>query len=244
MKRLVQVAGATYFLFISVIGGAILLLWSPSFWYVICAAGLLIAGILWLFRPAFAAAFATPPIIGLAFLFGYFGMTRDTLYLALILLMAIALVVIPLRRGLTVAPLIVSICFILVGFWVDRTFTQKIKVRAYDMHWSVDGQVPWGNSGPLEQNGKPLVVVYRNLDGGYCYDALYSTELKQTLLKDAPPTVRVEYDLFINFGKETGYNIRSVDGVQFNDGLKSVRDEKGFGGHMLPGNSGPYEDCR
>jgi len=96
------------------------------------------------------------------------------------------------------------------------------------MQWSVNGQVPWGDAGPLDQNAQPLVVIYRNLDGGYCYDALYSAELKQKLLKDALPTVKVDYDLFINFGKITGYNTRSVDGIQFNDGHRVVREERWF----------------
>lgn len=243
MKRFVQVASATYFLLISLVSGAILLWSTPSFWYVVCAALLFIAGIVWFFRPTVAASFAVPPLLGLAFLLRYAGLTHESLYFPLILVMAIVLAVVTLRGGFAIIALLASGCLVLTGVWIDRTFTQQIRLRTYDMQWSADGQTPWGDAGPLEQYSQPLVVIYRNLDGGYCYDGIYSAELKRKLLNDALPTVKVDYDIFINFGKSTGYHIRTVDGIKFNDGLRSVRDQDGFGGYVLPPRPGPYKEC-
>src|SRR5215469_5017874 len=105
MKRSVQFASATYTLLISLVGGAILLLGAPSFWYIACALVLLLAGVTWFFRPAFGGGFAIPPLIGLTFLFRYTGLTRDSLYLSLILATALLLAVLALKRGVTLIAL-------------------------------------------------------------------------------------------------------------------------------------------
>jgi hypothetical protein len=100
------------------------------------------------------------------------------------------------------------------------------------MNWSANGVAPWGD---VERNekGETPILLYRNVDGGYCFDALFSSELKSQLRESNKSPVHVEYNVFSDFGHRRSYNIRSVDGLIFNEGLKPVRSGEGYGGYIL-----------
>ena len=57
--------------------------------------------------------------------------------------------------------------------------------------------------------------------------------------------VVVEYNLFSDFGKERGYNVRSVDGLILANGELVVRDYERSGGRILgPGDAqSSTDDC-
>ena len=90
--------------------------------------------------------------------------------------------------------------------------------------------------GEVERNakGETPVVLYRKVAGyGYCYDAVFSPELKSRLVAANKQAIDVAYDLFSDFGQKRGYNLRSVDGLLFNEGERPVRPGEGYGGQIL-----------
>jgi hypothetical protein len=109
------------------------------------------------------------------------------------------------------------------------------------MNWSADGKVPWG---PLDPNwsSEIPVVVYRTINDYYCFDAIFSSELKAQLAASNKTLVTVEYDVFRfrAFGLKRPYDIRSVDGMVFNDGLRNIRPDSGYGMRSW----GRGSDCR
>jgi hypothetical protein len=109
------------------------------------------------------------------------------------------------------------------------------------MSWSADGVAPWGRL-ETDEKGEPPVVVFRKVSQGYCYDAIFSSDLKARLIASSRPTITVEYNTFSDFGHERAYNIRSVDGLVFNEGDRSTRSAEGYGGTIVDGASSA--DCR
>jgi hypothetical protein len=130
-----------------------------------------------------------------------------------------------------VKPVAVSLILILLALSVDRLFTGKVAVVAYKMNWSANGTAPWGDV-EKNENGEAPIVVYRKVDGGYCFDAVFSPELKTRLAGSDKAVVSVEYNLFSDFGRKRGYNVRSIDGLIFNVADKPVRPGESFGGYI------------
>jgi hypothetical protein len=133
-----------------------------------------------------------------------------------------------------------SLGLVLTSFAVDRLFTNKLAVHVYQMNWSIDGEAPWGQV-QLGQDGQTPVLVYRRVPHGYCYDAVFSPELTARLIGSNASTVMVEYNTFRDFGRESSYNIHSVDGLVFNDAYRAIREEEGYGGIIL--DSGADAEC-
>lgn len=239
------------------IGGTVLVLFSllggPSLWYVVCFCVLPIIGIVWLREPIVAAALSIAPLIAVAALLQYgsgmWSFSRMWVAGVIVGLVAAAVFVArTLRRAASWRlPLVVSLLFVTCAFAVDRLFTNKVTVRAYQMQVAVDGHAPWGEVGPEWSDGSLPIVLYRRLGDSYCYDAFQSEELRQRLASKDGHTVQVEYNIFSDFGKERSYNVRSVDGLLLNDGQHTVRDFERFGGQML-GNTGTSaragDNCR
>ncbi len=138
-------------------------------------------------------------------------------------------------RSVAAIPLPLSFAIVSAGFAVDRSFTNKIQVKTFDVEWSTNGIVPWGETKTVDQP----ITIYRRVGGGYCYDSFNSAELRRRLSTVQTPTVKAQYNLIWNFGKLTGYNVRSVaNGLLLNDGYHVVRDASTEGGQMLgPGKS-------
>jgi len=159
----------------------------------------------------------------------------DSVYRILFLCVVTALVLVAtsLRRPETrqLNSIVISLILVLLAFGVDRLFTGRVAVIAYQMNWSANGTAPWGD---VERNEKVEVpfVVYRKVEGGYCFDAVFSPELNARLAGSDKAVINVEYNVFSDFGRRRGYNLRSVDGLIFNQGDRPVRSGEGFSGYI------------
>jgi len=144
-------------------------------------------------------------------------------------------------------PVVLSLAFVTCAFATDRLFTNKLTIRTYEMNVAINGHAPWGDVGPEWSDGSLPIVLHRRLGDGYCYDAFRSEELRQRLALKDGHTVKVEYNILSDFGKERSYNVRSVDGLLLNDGQHTVRDFERFGGQIF-GNIGASpraaDNCR
>jgi hypothetical protein len=231
-----------------IIGGALLILMSalgaaPSMWYFYCYCALPLVGIVWLWRPSLAAALSIGPLISLVALMQYspamWASSRSWAASLIIGLIAAAALVVVALRGFRKwqLPVVLSLAFVISAFATDRLFTNKTSIRSYQMYVAIDGHAPWGDVGAQWSGGSLPVVLYRRVGDSYCYDAFKSEELRQRLSSKDGRTVEVEYNFFGDFGKERGYNVRSVDGFLLNEGLHTVRDFERFHGQILGNNT-------
>ena len=226
----------------------LLLIGAPSFWYFLCAVLWGISGIVWLFRPSLAASLSVFPVLGIAVLMvPYLRHFResDPSYRALLVCVAIALALIVTYQWTgprQLMPFAVSFGLVLIAFSIDRLWTNKVAVHEYSMNWSANGIAPWGHVETNEKGESPA-VIYRRVDGGYCYDAIFSRELREKLAQANKPIISVEYNVFSDFGHQRSYNIRSIDGVVFNEGQRNLRPGESYGGYIEIGTSRSV-DCR
>jgi hypothetical protein len=224
-----------------ILGGGCLtlasLLGAPSFWYIPCVCALIALGFVWwLCPPSLAAGLSVGPLVAAAALLRYLsGMWFAVLVACLIA--AVTLILIALRSGGGWRlPLMISLAYLAIAFCADRLFTSKVTVKTFQMSVALDGKVPWGKVGPEWDDGTPPLVLYRDVDGSYCYTAFRSQELRERLSQERSDTVTVEYNVFGDFGHTRSYNVRSVDGVLLADGEHVVKDAERFSGEMLMDN--------
>ena len=243
-----RVVGAPLF----IIGGALLTFMSamgtaPSMWYFFCYCALPLVGIVWLWRPSLAAALSIGPLISIVALMQYSpamcASSRSWAGSVIIGLIAAAALVVEALHGVRKwqLPVALSLVFVISAFATDRLFTNKTSIRSYQMYVAIDGHAPWGDVGAHWPGRSLPVVVYRRVGDSYCYDAFKSEELRQRLFSKDGRTVEVEYNFFRDFGRERGYNVRSVDGFLLNEGLHTVRDFEQFSGQILGNNT---DSCR
>lgn len=233
------VSGVVVYLFVAIYG--------ESFWYVPCAVLWAISSVAWLLRPSWAAGLSLFPVLGIAVMavrtLPYLPRSDAGSWLFPVCV-AIALVLVGIsfrfRQSRRIAPMAVSFSMVLVAFLVDRAFTDKLAIHSFTMNWSADGVAPWG-AVETDSKGEPPVVVYRSVNGGYCYDAVFSSELKVKLSASNKATAAVEYNVFSDFGRERSYNLHAVDGLIFNVGHKTVRSGEGYGGYVM--NNYSRGDC-
>jgi hypothetical protein len=218
---------------------------TPSFWYLICGFLWAFSGVLWFIRPGIAAQFLIAPAFGTACLVFQFPPSFDPQYLftALAVALAVGLIVACVSETVprNIVPASISGILVLTGIAVDRAFTNQVTVRTYSMQWTADGVAPWGEVEKDARRNSP-VVLYRKQGDSYCYDAVFSSELRNRLSQSKAPVIEVAYNLFRDFGKLRAYNIRSVGGWVFNDGRRIVHSGEGYGGQILNG-SGSATDC-
>jgi hypothetical protein len=221
-----------------IIGGGCLALMSflagPSFWYFPCVYALVPLGFVWWFcRPALAAALSVGPLVAAAALARYLRGTSLAI-LAACLTAALIFIFFGLRGGQAwKLPLFISIAYLAASFCTDRLFTNKVSIKSFQMGVALDGKAPWGEVVPEWQDGTPPIVLYRRVGTSYCYTAFKSQELYDHLAQQRGNTVTVEYNVFSDFGRERGYNVRSVDGVVLANGMHVIKDAERFGGQML-----------
>lgn len=225
---------ATYFIVAGLILALSVSLGGPSLWYFICACVLIPAGIVWTWRPDIAAGLSVGPVLGLMLLLKGCSGTY-CIYLALILAGAATFIFIEYRRQAArkFYLFVISLVIVLAAIATDKLFTNVNRIVIFQMEWTDDGHAPWGDVGPITEDGQPLVVLYRRVGDGYCYDALYSSELAKQLRAAGQHEVKVEYNTFHDFSRMRSYNVRAVDGFALNDGQRAVRNAHGFGGQML-----------
>jgi hypothetical protein len=210
------------------------LLGAPSFWYVPCIDALIPLGFVWwLYPPSLAAALSVGPLIAVGALLRYLS-GRWFAIAAVCLIAAVILVVIALHHGRAwKLPLFISLAYLASAFGTDRLFTNRVKVKTFQMSIALDGNAPWGQVGPEWPDGTPPLVLYREVNGSYCYTAFKSKELRDRLARKHSDTVTVEYNVFRDFGHSRRYNVRSVDGVLLADGEHVVKEAERFSGGML-----------
>jgi len=222
---------------------------SPSFWYVPAAALLFFGAFLW-FRPRVAASFELPLTLALLLMMltlapWHWVANRAPGLAAIVVLIAAALVcVAQIRRyGVTQAALATSVVLLIVALAVDRGFTNRVELRGFDMSWTADGIDPVGDPTEVSSKGEKPVIVFLKVGGGFCYDAIFSEDLRRELNSAHKPLVHVVYNEFRTFGRPTGYNIHSVEGMIFNEGRKPViPNPEGYGGILLAGASADSTD--
>lgn len=229
------------------LGGVCLVLLSmlgaPSFWYYPCFYVLPLLVAFWIWRPKVGAALSIGPLVAVAFLIRY--LSGMMLASAIICLGIAALCIVFAARepGKIRVPLIVSLSFLCVSFMIDRLFTDKVAVRSYQVEVALDGDAPWGTVGREWSEDVKPIVPYRQVGDGYCYVAFKSLELHERLASKNGATVPMQINIFKDFGKEKGYNVRSVDGLLLASGKNVVRDAERFGGQMLGTSGNSAESC-
>jgi hypothetical protein len=214
-----------------------LLLGTPSFWYFPCVCALIPLGFVWWFcQPELAAALSVGPLVAAAALLRFVSGTWFAI-LAGCLITAVAFALLALRDSRRwKIPLTISLAYLATAFCADRVFTSKVTVKTFQMSVALDGKVPWGKVGPEWDDGTPPLVLYRDVNGSYCYTAFRSQELRERLAQKRSDTVSVEYNVFSDFGRTRSYNVRSVDGVLLHNGEHVVKDAERFSGEMLMDN--------
>lgn len=233
-RAISRIVAGTLFTFGGVCLASVSLLGTPSFWYVPCVCALIPLGFVWWFcRPSLAAALSVGPLVAAAALLRFLSGTWFAI-LAGCLIAALAFVLVALRddRRWRI-PLFISLAYLAVAFCADRLFTSKVKVKTFEMSIALDGKAPWGEVGPDWQDGTPPLVLYRQVNGSYCYTAFKSQELRDRLAQKRSGRVTVEYNVFSDFGRTRSYNVRSVDGILLADGQHVVKDAERFSGEML-----------
>ncbi|HVO81777.1 MAG TPA: hypothetical protein VMT28_13660 [Terriglobales bacterium] len=211
-----------------------LLLGTPSFWYFPCVCALIPLGFVWwLCEPSLAAGLSVGPLVAAAALLRFVSGAWFAIF-AGCLITSIAFVAIALWNGRRwKIPLVISLAYLAASFCTDRLFTSKVKVKTFQMMVALDGKTPWGQVAPEWDDGTPPLVLYRDVNGSYCYTAFESQELRERLALKGSRTVAVEYNVFSDFGHTRSYNVRSVDGILLHDGERVVKDAERFSGEML-----------
>lgn len=222
---------------------------APSFWYLISFWAFPAIGIVWLWKPQVAAPLCIGPLFSLVLQLRFLPwMASYSMVWAVTfvsgLLVAISLVVIALRESLRwLLPVCLSILFVCCAFATDRLLTNQTTIRLHQMYVAIDGRAPWGD---VEGAGSSNpVVLYRKIGAEYCYLATNSDELRKRLAGMNGKIVSVEYNIFSDFGKERGYNIRSVDGLILAEGERPVGQYDWEGGRILEGTQAQSstDDC-
>jgi len=217
-----------------------ILLGLPSFWWLIATAILIVA--------ALAGSFSSAAFTGLA-IPALTAITIASIPLDLWQKASVLFLLVPLgslwagaitsaylsrsRRAIVWRLVAVSCVLLAAGFGVDRVFTNQIKVHSYEMQWTTGGGGPI--DGPSQKGGERRVVIYRHDSGAVCYDAIYSTELAEYVRNLDKPRLHVEYEGFYDFGKERGYNVRSIEGKLITKGAHPVLHTADGEGGVLEG---------
>lgn len=213
-------------------------LWATSLWYPIAAALLLLGGVGTFFSTAFGAYFSLPALISLSIGFlrfniwnKGFGFLLVPLFFSWAATISSAVISRKQFRPQGVKYITASLILLACAFATDRAFTDKLRIHAREVQWSVggDGPIP----GREMANRERRVVLYFRQPHAVCYDALYSNVIASHLLTVNRPSVHVEYNTFYDFGRQRGYNIRSIEGIVLNQGERPVmKIEEGEGGIM------------
>jgi hypothetical protein len=136
------------------------------------------------------------------------------------------------RRTRLLYAIAVLVAVIIAGsvFWSNW---DRVLVRRYEMSLAFDGKAPWGEVGSESATAEAPTVLYRVVGNGYCYTAFQLPSLRNQLEQENKSHVTVEYNVFITFGYEGKYTLRSVDGVPLAIGNRVIHETHEFGGQMI-----------
>jgi hypothetical protein len=230
---------ATYLCLIAIPCVFVSLFAAPSFWYVPCSILLILSIYLW--RNPSEGASASFPIaltftIALVILELLHHAHEIIIFIGLFALGVAMCIIILDATGISRRWLAASVGLVALSFAVDYFFTNQVHIVTLQAHYSIDGTTPWGDDARRDSKGDAGVMVYTKVGGGYCYDTVFYAPLKKSLVAEKPFTVTVQYNVFSDFGHERSYNIRSINGLQFNDDKHNLIDADSEGGTSL--NSG------
>lgn len=230
---------ATYLCLIAISCVFISLFAAPSFWYVPCSILLILSIYLW--RKPSEGASASFPItftfaIALIVLESWHHANATIICAGLFAIGVAMCIIILTATGISRSWLAASVVLVALSFAVDYFFTNRVHIVTLQEQYSIDGTTPWGDDARRDSKGDAGVMVYTKVGGDYCYDTVFYDPLKKSLVAQNPHTVTVQYNVFSDFGHERSYNIRSINGLQFNDDKHTLIDADTEGGTSL--NSG------
>ena len=112
--------------------------------------------------------------------------------------------------------IVIVIAFMVIG---GLLMVHRAGRRTYQDYVALDGKGPPILIVPRSE-GPDDVLLYRvGRNGVICYDVFSSRELHDYLSPKNGHLVTVEYNTFSDFGKVRAYNVHSVDGKVFANGL-------------------------
>jgi len=241
--RISRVLRIAFFILLGAIFSVATAFAAPSFWYVPAAILLFVSGFLWI-RPRLGASASLPLCLVLLFMMVVikfwhwpYPAVLDGVAGILLLMIGAVLCLVEVSRPaghLETKPFAIVVALIFVGFIADRAFTNRVEVRSLQMNWVAEGKDPIGDPAELSTKGEKPIYVFTNVPRAVCYDVIFSEPLRQRLAALNKPLVKVEYNEFRTWGRITSYNIRSIAGMQFNQGRNVlIPNPEGFGGTML-----------
>lgn len=109
--------------------------------------------------------------------------------------------------------IIAAIALVGIFLTADVLYEGKPVVRSLPAYWSITGQVPWGTAARRE-NGEVPVVLWVPVRDGYCFDAVFSKDLRDSLAAVRATTVAVDYNLFSDlWGRPRRHTVKAVSGM-------------------------------
>jgi hypothetical protein len=228
--------GGTYLVLVASLG-------APSFWYVPCFYALPLLGVLWAWRPRVAAALSIGPLISVIALLSYLSGLSLAFAITGAIIALLCVIGAVKDVGSIRVPLAISLSFLCASFLADRIFTNKVRIRSYQVNIALDGNASWGAVGPEWSDDVKPIVLYRQVGDTYCYVAFKSKELRHQLAEKDGEAVQMQINIFKDFGTEHAYNVRSVDGMLLANGHRVVKDAERFGGQILGSSGSSSERC-
>ena len=124
-----------------------------------------------------------------------------------------------------------GIAFVVNLFFFIQRATRTVKVQHVTANWTASERLPWGESAHIEQGRVPVTIFYQT-GRGYCFDFIFSEQVKQALDATQQPHIDVAYNVFSYRGKYAGYEVASVAGIAFKHGQPPDSDGWAEGGNV------------
>ncbi len=109
---------------------------------------------------------------------------------------------------------------ILIGplyFVIVFTFSGWVRFKTYDMQWSIGQSSYYREMLSRDKAGEPLVVIYRKVGNGTCFEQYYSSELAAYLTSLTASSVPVHYAVTYDFFKPRVYYVESIGALHLRD---------------------------
>ena len=138
--------------------------------------------------------------------------------------------------------IVAGVAIAIICLTVDYKCVDKLVIDSLRAHWSTSGEAPWGTA-ERDENGSVPVVLWLPVPGRYCYDAVFSKELRERLAALHATTVDVDYNVLSDFGWPRRYTVRAVSGIPVDD---HSRQDAGLMLDLEPpddGSRGVETDC-
>ena len=109
--------------------------------------------------------------------------------------------------------IIAAVALVVVYLAAEVMYEPKPVVRSLPAYWSITGQVPWGTVARHEDGQIPVVLWFPVRDG-YCFDAVFSEALRDSLATVHASTVAIDYNMFSDlWGRPRRHTVKAVSGM-------------------------------